>query len=238
MPCSRYQSRPANLYSIVLLKRELRMTLDKRTLIVSVVASAFLIVMPTSAAAQARPNPGPRNTPSSTPDGVLDMRIRDMNIRRLEIERENAAKPTLEVSKETVKQVNEDFGRIQGINSEIMRDYASGAPPDYKHIAEAMAEIKKRAARLNTNLLLPPDEEVPENQATPSNSTKRKARSPLLDLNDLINGFVTNPIFKNVNTIDLALGLKAKRDLANIIDLSDRISKSAEKLSKAATKPN
>jgi hypothetical protein len=197
-----------------------------------------MIVMPTSLAAQVRPNPNPRTASRTTSDDILDMRMRDMNIRRLEIEKEHAAKPTLEVSKETVKQVNEDFAQIQEINAEIMRDYVSGHAPDYKHIAEAMAQIKKRAARLNTNLLLPPDEEVVDIQTIRSESNKRPARSPLLDLNDLINRFVTNPIFKNVNTIDLALGVKARRDLASIIDLSDRISKSAEKLSKAPTKPN
>lgn len=210
------------------------MGLIKQTLIVGVALAGVVIVAPTTVSSQTRPNPSPRNTPRTTSDDVLDMRMRELNIRRLEIEKDKAAKPALEVSPEAVKQVNEDFARIQGINAEIMRDYVTGKPPDYKHISEAMAEMRKRAARLNTNLLLPPDDAAADDQTTQIVSNKQQGRSPLLDLNDLIQAFVTNPIFKNANTIDLALGAKARRDLAGIIDLSERINKSAEKLSKSA----
>lgn len=206
------------------------MKLNKLKLIVAVTTFPLvIIIIPTVAAAQARNR---RPTPR-TPDSVREMRERDMNIRRLEIEKENGVKTTTEVSKETVKQVNEDFARIQDINAEVMRDYVSGAVPNYKHISEAMAEINKRATRLNTSLLLPPSDAAANDQVTPVGLKRGEARSPLLDLSDLIHGFVTNPIFKNVNTIDLALGTKAKRDLEGIIDLSDKISKSAGKLSKA-----
>jgi hypothetical protein len=166
------------------------------------------------------------------------MRERDMNVRRLELEKERTEKPTFEASKETTKQVNEDFARIQSINAEVMHDYATGIAPDYKHISEVMAEISKRAMRLNANLLLPSSDGEVNDRASHVTSDKRRARSPLLDLNELICGFVTNPIFKNLNTIDVELGRQAKRNLQSIIDLSDRISKSAVKLSKTAEKHN
>lgn len=206
------------------------MILKQHILIVAVVAFASLVVLPASAAAQARPNPPARPNLGPTSDAMRDMHERDMNIRRLELERERTEKPKLEASKETIKRVNEDFARIQEINAELIHEYVQGKAPDYKHIAESMAELNKRAARLNTNLVLPPDDAVQE--ATPSISEKRPSRSPLLDLNDLICSFVTNPIFKNPNTIDLALGVRARRDLAHIVILSNRISRSAEKLSK------
>ena len=166
------------------------------------------------------------------------MQNREMNIRMLEIAKDRKDQPAFEVSKETVKQVSEDFARIQKINAEILRDYVSGTKPDYKHISEAMAEINKRAGRLNTNLLLPPSETVESGPASASESNKRPARSPLLDLNDLITSFVNNPIFKNSETIDATTGARARRDLEGIIDLSNRISKSAEKLSKIQTSPH
>jgi hypothetical protein len=215
------------------------MKLDKHILNSSVAALALLIVIPTSPAAQVRSNLPNRPTPlGPSSDATRDMQERDMNIRRLEIERDSNKKPTFEVSKETIKQVNEDFARIQEINLDIMHDYVSGIRPNYKHIAAAMAEINKCAARLNTNLLLPPGDAAANDQASPSGLTKRPARSPLLDLNDLITRFVTNPIFKNSGTIDATTGAKAKRDLEEIIDLSDRISKSADKLSRQQNKPN
>src|SRR4029077_21142936 len=134
-------------------------------------------------------------------DAVRDMRERDMNIRRLELERERPEKPTFEASKETKRQQKDNFARIQSMNAEVMHDYATGVAPDYKHISEVMAEISKRANRLNGNLLLPSSDEEVHDRASRVISDKRRARSPLLDLNELICGFVTNPIFKNLNTI-------------------------------------
>lgn len=212
------------------------MILKQHILIVAVLLFASLVVLPAAAAAQSRPNPPARPNLGPTSDAVRDMRERDMNVRRLELEKERVAKPTFEVSKETTRQVNEDFARIQSINAEIMHDYATGVAPDYRHISEVMADISKRAARLNANLLLPSNDEEANDRASEVTSDKRQVRSPLLDLNDFISSFVTNPIFKNSNTIDLDLGKRAKRDLLSIIDLSDRISKSAAKLSKTTEK--
>lgn len=214
------------------------MKLKPHIVIVAFVAFAFLIVIPAFAAAQSRPNPPARPNLGPTSDAVRDMRERDMNVRRLELERDRIEKPTFEASKETTRQVNEDFARIQSINAEVMHDYATGVAPDYGHISEVMADISKRAARLNTNLLLPSNDGEVSDRASQVTSDKRRVRSPLLDLNELIRSFVTNPIFKNLNTIDLELGRQAKRDLQSIIDLSDRISKSAAKLGKTTEKHN
>lgn len=215
------------------------MKLKKHNVIAAIAAFVSLLVLPSLVAAQARPNPPSRPNPlGPTSDAVREMRERDMNIRRMELDRDRIDKPTYEVSKETTKQVHEDFARIQTINAEVMRDYVSGVAPDYKHISEVMAEISKRAGRLNTNLLLPSTDGDGNDRASRLTATKGRGRSPLIDLNDLICGFVTNPIFKNLNTIDIELGRQAKRDLQNIISLSDTISKSAVKLSKVTAKKN
>lgn len=214
------------------------MKLNNNNAFAVVAVFTYLMVVQASVSGQGRPNPPSRPNIGPTSDAVRDMRERDMNIRRMELEKERSQKQTFEVSKETTRQATEDFAQIQTINAEIMRDYASGAAPDYKHISDVMAEISKRAARLNANLVLPSTEEDGRDPTNQAGSDKRRARSPLLDLNDLVCAFVTNPIFKNLNTIDVELGKKAKRDLRGIIDLSDRISKSADKLSKAAAKHN
>jgi hypothetical protein len=92
-----------------------------------------------------------------------------------------------------------------------------------------MAEINKRARRLSTNLMLP--------ESAADENRQGQDRSPLLKLNDMIQQFVTNPIFKNANTMDAELAARAKRDLVGIIDLSHRIEKSARKLAKDESSP-
>jgi hypothetical protein len=162
---------------------------------------------------------------------MKDLNLRDSQVRSLEISKDEAKGDSLpKAAPQIIEQVKQDFGRIQEVNSEIMRSYSAGEPPNYKHLSEAMAEINKRASRLNTNLLLP--------EPSAYEAPRQGDRSPLLDLNDLITRFVTSPIFSKANTINAEQGAKAKRDLADIIDLSSRIRKSAEKLSKSTARVN
>jgi hypothetical protein len=156
---------------------------------------------------------------------MTDLTLRDSEVRSLEIAHDavrDPAKP--KAAPETVEQVKQDFGRIQEISLDVLKGYANGGAPDYKQISRSMAEINKRARRLNTNLMLP--------ESAVEETRQSQDRSPLLKLNDLIQQFVTNPIFKNANTMDAELAAKAKRDLAGIIDLSHRLEKSARRLAR------
>jgi len=194
---------------------------------VRTVAGFFFVAVVLCGVAQAQKQPSnrPRMDP---PPAVTDVGIRDMQVRSLELSKDNNGEAKSSVSPEIVKLVQEDFGRIQEINAGVMKSYASGAPPDYKYLAEAMADINKRAGRLNTNLLLP--------QVENTEALEVKDGSPLIQLNGLIVRFANNPIFKNANTIDAQDGVKAKRDLGYIIELSNRIRKSAERLDKSSGK--
>ena len=200
-------------------------------------ACALLIALPTRVAAQGRSTPSSgRPTPTTRSPVDRDMYQREMNIKSLELDREKRSAIFGTPSDTTIKEVKEDFGRIQDINAEMIHLYQSGSAPDYKRISQAMAEIKRRAERLRTNLVLPSGKGIdPEHRVQ---AAAKPARSPLLDLNDLITSFVTNPIFANANTIDAELGANAKRDLEGIVDLSDKINKSADKLSKAVPGPH
>jgi len=196
------------------------------------VALFLVIMMAMPVAAQKASGSRPR--PVGPTVNQRDMYLREMSLKSLELSKPDKKEGA---SSAAIKQVQEDFLGIQQINAEVIHAYAAGEPPNYKHISEAMAEINKRAARLNMNLLLP----TGQAEVTPSNggeAGKKTGRSPLLDLNDLINSFVNNPIFKNADTVDATTGAKAKHDLESIIDLSDRISKSAGKLSKRQNSSN
>jgi hypothetical protein len=186
----------------------------------SICGMALMVTLALTALAQ---QPGTSSRATDRAVAMKDLTLRDSEVRSLEIARDNARDPSRpKAPPERIEQVKQDFGRIQEINSQIMRGFTGGGAPDYKYISASMAEINKRAHRLRTNLLLP--------ESASDEKRQDRQRSPLLDLNDLIIGFVTNPIFKDPNRMDADLATKAKRDLTGIIDLSRRIEKSANKL--------
>lgn len=190
----------------------------------------FVVLGLSESAGAQQPGANNRTSRTDTAVAMKDLNLRDSEVRSLEIAKDAAKSPTItKAAPERVEQVRQDFGRIQEINVEVLNAYRAGGPPDYKQVSRAMAEINKRARRLSTNLTLP--------DLTDDETYPLQDRSPLLDLNDLIVRFVTNPIFKNPNTFDADLAIKAKRDLVAIIELSRRIEKSAQKLAKNEAKP-
>lgn len=193
---------------------------------------------------------GGANRPPQEYRGMSD---RDRNLLQREIEMNDmireANRPAPEVRQRlAMSQIAEDFKRIQVINNDMMLAVTSRPVLDYKRITDVVGEIKKRAMRLKGNLILPQPEE--QAQKTPKHDALRETRSMLdelmngapdngqiknsLDtLDNLIMAFVNNPVFKNSGTVvDARMSAKANRDLENIIELSNVIRKSAERMSK------
>jgi hypothetical protein len=54
----------------------------------------------------------------------------------------------------------------------------------------------------------------------------------LLLLDRTIMSFVSNPLFKNANTIEVQQGANARRDLESVLDLTADLKKSAMRLGK------
>jgi hypothetical protein len=129
-------------------------------------------------------------------------------------------------------QIKEDFEQIQQINNETMRTISNSETLDYKLISSTFGEINKRAKRLKTNLSIPEAEEKPVIKTAASNGDQLK--ESLLELDDLIMSFVTNPLFQNPSVIDVELSARAGRDLEGIIYMSQNVKKTAEKLDKAS----
>ena len=138
----------------------------------------------------------------------------------------------------TLMLIREDLMRIQRVNKELVQAVASATSVDPKFVAKSASEIKRRAERLKLNLVLPD----PPGKDTKSPTVALKAEPEQLKpsvtvLSKLITGFVNNPIFKNANTVNAQLSAKAQRDLEGIVELSNSIQKSSERLNKAAQKP-
>jgi len=131
-----------------------------------------------------------------------------------------------------IEQIKEDFKRLQIVRNEMVRDLLAAKPLDYKLVAGQVEETNKRAARLRTYLI--PTAAVPEKEGekkeAQANSTEIKAA--LVRLCHLIDSFVENPALKNLRTNDAELSKKAMSDLRSLVDLSDDIKRSVDKLNK------
>jgi hypothetical protein len=132
-----------------------------------------------------------------------------------------------------LKQIKEDFERMQAVNNEMMRTVSTAEPLDYKSISETLSEINKRAKRLKSNLRMADGE---KGEALNVASAGTELKQSLYRLDDLIMIFVTSPLFQNPNVINTDLRAKANRDLEAIIEVSQVVRKNAEKLGKAPAK--
>jgi hypothetical protein len=175
--------------------------------------------------AQSRP-PGP------TSDRDRNLRDREMQITLLE---KGVKEPPRRESRLLLREINEDFARLQVLNNEIKLRAAVGAVLDHKYLSDAAREIKKRSSRLRTNLVFP---DYAKRDKTEKTIPTDGLRPQLVTLDRLIRSFVTNPVFTDAGVINAGLAARARGDLDDIIDLSDKIKKQAAKLNKANANSN
>jgi hypothetical protein len=130
--------------------------------------------------------------------------------------------------KALMAQTEEDFTRILTLHNEIARALASKKDLDYHFVSEATAEIKKRATRVQSTLMLHPS---PDDLPIKEHSDA-EMKDSLIKLCKEIRSFVTNPIIENPNTVDAVELPRARHDLESLIQLSGIIKKDADKLLK------
>ena len=160
-------------------------------------------------------------------------RIRQQDISRREYQLRNfGTEPNAPKDERQLKalmaQTEEDFTRILTLHNEIARALASKKDLDYHFVSEATAEIKKRATRIQSTLVLhlaPEDAPIKEHSDT-------EMKDSLIKLCKEIRSFVTNPIIENPNTVDAVELPRARHDLESLIQLSGIIKKDADKLLK------
>lgn len=129
-------------------------------------------------------------------------------------------------------QTEQDFNRILTLHNEIARALTSKNDLDYHFVSEATAEIHKRASRVQSSLALRPSpEETLELEKSPA-SKDLPMKEELVKLCHQIRSFVTNPSIENPNTINAEQMAKARKDLETVIQISERIRKDADKLSR------
>jgi hypothetical protein len=133
-------------------------------------------------------------------------------------------------------QISEDFKRIQLVNNDLVVAASRDAALDLKFVAKSASEIRKLAVRLKDNLVLPEPEKGFRHVQAEIEPEAGQLKASLLALGKLVAGFAHNPVFKEPNVVDAQMSAKARRDLEEIITLSDQVRKSSEKLNKLAQK--
>ena len=195
-----------------------------------------LLVAAPPARAQSSGGHRPRPTGSAPPPQpqTHGPSIRERQIVMAEMEKE-AAKPTDERKPALpLEQIAEDFERIQAVNNRMMAAVMRVESPDYRLVSDSTAEIRKRAARLKSNLPLPEPGEKEGGKTTEYKSPEDTAqlKAALLRLDGALMSFVKSPVFKNPDVVNADDASRARRDLEDVIELSRLLNKDAERLSK------
>lgn len=210
---------------------------------------AVLLIPAASFAQQRGGRPGPQPLPGAVMrerNRTMDDYDRALNLLKNDAKARAAA---AERRRSNFPQINEDFQRIQVIHNEIVRMLrADGGGLNHPRLKELSGEMKSRSSRLKTNLGLPESEKTDETADTKTSSSQSaKSTTPdapvepprdpvkdsIISLHDVVASFVANPLFKNLGVVDVKNVAQASSDLAEIIQLSDEIKKSAEATIKA-----
>jgi hypothetical protein len=190
---------------------------------------AFLVSTAMATLAQQPPGPPP-DTSNPERERQQDMNRREMLLRGYGL---TPAKPPDGKKIQALgDQVAQDFSRILILHNEIARAISGANRLDYAFVADATTEIRKRAIRLQDTLQLKPEvsEQTTEKPIALSDA---QVKDGLVALCAQIKGFVTNPVIENPGTVNVEQLNKARQHLQSVVELSFKIKKASEKLSKA-----
>lgn len=133
-----------------------------------------------------------------------------------------------------VARIKQDFERILTLHNEIVHAISTDKTLNHDFVSNAAAEIKKRASRLQTTLALDKLDASEQNQHRLKQLNDAQLKDALISLCKEIESFVTNPVIETPGTVDIQQLARARRDLEGVIELSDSINKSAERLKKSS----
>ena len=190
---------------------------------------AFSLVLATPLLAQRNPTFPQPASPEHPATNPTENAPRSANVDYLEHGKEEAQR-----RQAAQLQMNEDFERIQTLDKDILTAASANAVPDYKRISTGLVDIRKRAVRLRDSIGLPTAVKDETWKKSVDESNAKELRPALVTLNTFITSFVSNPVLQRNTNVDPALVAKARRDLDGIIDFSDKVRKSVERMSKAA----
>jgi hypothetical protein len=129
-----------------------------------------------------------------------------------------------------IDQTKQDFKRIQLIRNDVVDYLVAKKPLDYKLVSEQAGEINKRASRLRTILMPSAPVDKEKDAAKQTEYDGEQIKGALVKLCNTIYSFTGNAMFKDPATVDLQKAASAGGDLLTIIELSDNVKRSADRL--------
>jgi hypothetical protein len=195
----------------------------------TVIVSLFLI----GAGAALAQAPGGVGAPSIiNPKGDTDAQTnREAALRSAEIRSVGGRMDQRQLAA-AIDQTKQDFKRIQIIRNDVIDYLVAKKPLDYKLVSEQAAEINKRANRLKTFLMpsAPVEKEAEKDAAPHADYDGEQLKGALVKLCNTIYSFTGNAMFKDPATVDIQKAASAGGDLLAIIELSDNVKRSADRL--------
>jgi len=176
----------------------------------------------------------------SRPDTVLREQQRQVEMQMVEqaLTTEGRAPRIKRYAPAVLDQIRSDFLKIQIADRRLMNANQANVVLGLRLVGELTGEIRTRSRRLKENLALPePAQQASSSRATVAEEpTNERLKMSLADLSDLIESFVSNPMFEHTRLFDPKLSDKALLDLEAIIRLSDEIKRNSEKLQRLQNK--
>ena len=167
-------------------------------------------------------------------DQFSDIKTRSVEIERMK--RDANKKATNDVSTAKFSEIKKDFEQIQKINMDLVQMTAAKSPVNYAAALNFVSEINRRAARLNSNLF-PAEDKQKKDAGKKQLVVESQDLKALFDaLDKSINSFAHNPIFQNINFVNLHDSLTAQNDLEAVIKISFSIKEKVKNLSNGVSK--
>lgn len=207
--------------------QSLLVTFLRRALVLLIFSGAFTFALATSTPAQTAADAERARQMADRDQAAREWALRNIGkVRRVDVEVEPMSVP--------LAKVKEDYERLQSANNGILK-MLSRKELDYKVIADASSEIRKRAGRLNSYLVsLKIVEDDKERKRSLDEIEPAEMKASLLSLDASITSFISNPVFKDFGkVVDADSSAKARANLDSIIDLSERIKRSADRSMKS-----
>jgi hypothetical protein len=120
--------------------------------------------------------------------------------------------------------LQEDFRQLQVVNNSLMKrmfePVSAAQKITRKEIRSSLGQIQKLVKRLQLNLAIPVVKNEPSAKEVASVS-KTELAPGLLQLDKAVMSFVENPLFQRPRVYDPELGLRAGKDVHDIVSLTD-----------------